>query len=253
MPISFKGAFEVAEEFIRVNGKPQLAVCSFDRLEMLGACLAFFLNRVKIAQYHAGDISGTGEVFDDYVRFMITLCSDFQFCNGESSFKRCLEFLKLVGKSIENCFEVGSMALDGVKLDYSLIPKEPYDLVLYNPPNKQPELIESELNEVERLLDKFTIWVFPNEDFGREKVIERIRELESKGKVKGYETLPREQFLALMERAERVIGNSSAFFLELSAFGRNHIHIGVRNKNRERVEVRSGASKRIAEILEKIF
>jgi UDP-N-acetylglucosamine 2-epimerase len=254
LPISFSGAFETVQEYLRVHGRPDLAFTSYDRVEMLGACLAFFLNRVKIAQYHAGDVSGSGESFDDYVRFMITLCSDFQFCNSQESFTRCLRFLRLVGKPIQHVYCVGSLAFDDVTLDYSIVPSEAYDLVLYNPPNNAPEIIDSELDIIEKLLDKPTIWVHPNEDEGREKVLERIRKLAKKGLVKEQPTLPRAQFLALMKKAERCIGNSSAFFLEMPYLRKDeHIQVGVRNKNRQRIEVKLGASKRIVQIIRNIF
>lgn len=254
LPISFMGAFETASEVIRRHEKKLLAICPFDRLEMLGACLAFFLNNVKVAQYHAGDVSGGGETFDDFVRFMITLCSDVQFCNGANSFWRCFRFLKLVGKSTSCCYEVGSLAFDDIQLDDSAVPEDDFDLVLYNPLPRRPELIESELEEIENLLEnRLTLWIYPNEDAHREVVIDRIRHLEGEGKVKGFETLPRPQFLALMKHASRVIGNSSSFFLELPYFNKRHVHIGVRNRSREAVEVRGGASERIVTILERVF
>jgi UDP-N-acetylglucosamine 2-epimerase (non-hydrolysing)/GDP/UDP-N,N'-diacetylbacillosamine 2-epimerase (hydrolysing) len=251
LPTNFLGGFKTAKKYLETHGKPDLAFCSFDRVEMLGACLAFFLDNVKIAQYHAGDTSGEGETFDDYVRFMITLCSDYQFCNGENAYKRCLQFLKLVGKPTEHCFEVGSLAFDNVSLDYSIVPNQPYDFILYNPLTRQPNLMENELNQIERLIGKrLALWIYPNEDEGREHVIEKIKKLEAEGKVKAYQTLPRPQFLALMEKADRIIGNSSSFFLELPFFGKKHVHVGARNKHRERIQIRTGASKRIVKILE---
>jgi UDP-N-acetylglucosamine 2-epimerase (non-hydrolysing)/GDP/UDP-N,N'-diacetylbacillosamine 2-epimerase (hydrolysing) len=254
LPISFRGAYEVAKEFLRLEKDVSLAICGFDRLEHLGAAIAFFESNVRLAQLEAGDVSGSGEVFDDYVRFMITLCSDIQFCNSEQSFKRCLNFLMLVGKPTENCFHVGSFAFDNIALDYSIVPKEPFDLVLYNPLTRRLDAVPKELDEIEALIgERLTLWVYPNEDEGREIVIERIKKLEKAGKVKGLPTVPRAQFLALLEKAERVIGNSSSFFLELPYWNKQHIHVGLRNKNRERIKVEPGASRRIVEIVEKFF
>lgn len=254
LPVSFKGALEIAEEYLRVKEKPDLVFCSYDRVEMLGACLVFYFNGVKIAQYHAGDFGAGEGVFDDCVRFMITLCSDIQFCNSAKSFTRCLRFLRTAGKPVEHCYCVGSLAFDDVNLDYSVVPNEPFDLILYNPLPKRLDLMGEELNQVENLLgERLAIWIYPNEDVGRDIVIKRIKKLEREGKVIGYDTLPRPQFLALLEKAERVIGNSSSFFYELPYFGKSHIHIGVRNRERERIEIKTGASKKIVKILEKLF
>lgn len=251
LPISFIGAFETANGFLRTH-RVDLAFCPFDRVEMLGACLAFFINNVPIHQIHAGDISGEGTL-DDAVRHIITLCSDFQFCNGAASHQRTLRLLELAGKRTDHCFEVGSIQFDDLEIDTCIIPKDSFDVVIYNPLTTRPNLMQSELDAIERLLDKRTIWIYPNEDMGREIIIERIRKLERNGKAKGYESLPRPQLLALLKHCDRAIGNSSAFFLELPYFGKKHIHIGLRNKYREVVEPRIGGSDRIVKILEKIL
>jgi UDP-N-acetylglucosamine 2-epimerase (non-hydrolysing)/GDP/UDP-N,N'-diacetylbacillosamine 2-epimerase (hydrolysing) len=233
--------------------KPKVAFCSFDRPEMLGAALAFYFNNVPIAQYHAGDFSG-GETYDDSMRDMITLLSKYQFCNGKFSFGRCLRLLGYANKIINNCHEVGSMVMDGVVLDYSVVPKQSYDVVLYNAPlGASSQLIEEELKGIVDLIDesKHTIWIFPNEDFGRLQIIRLIEDLEHDMNVHGLKTLPREQYLALLEKADRVIGNSSSFFLELPLFGKKHIHIGVRNKSRDVVDSSSGAAQKMFDVIVK--
>jgi UDP-N-acetylglucosamine 2-epimerase len=252
LPLSFRGALEVASEFLKHN-QVDLAFCPFDRVEMLGACIAFFLKNMKIAQIHAGDISGGG-THDDIIRHMITLYSDIQFCNGGKSHQRTLRLLRTVGKPIKNCYEIGSIHFDD--FDDNLIgalwiPPQPFDLVLYNPLTRRPDLVPKELNEIEQLLDKSTVWIHPNEDAGRELILKKIEELKQKG-VNGYTTVSRPQFLYLMKNCERAIGNSSAFIYELPAFNKNHIHIGLRNKDREPVEIRVGGSDRIVKILENL-
>jgi len=251
LPTNFEGAYEVSSEFLRTH-KVDLAFCGFDRLEHFGACLAFFVNQVPIAQVYAGHISGEG-VWDDVVRHLITLCSTFQFCDSKKAYGRCLNLLKTADKPLDKCFLVGSLAFDNLEIDESIVPKEKFDLVLYNPLPLRPDLIQKELDEIEKLLDKPTIWVYPNEDEYREVVIKRIKKLEMEGKVKGVKSLPRSQYLALLKNCDRAIGNSSSFFLELPYFGKSHIHIGIRNKKREKAEIKTGASKKIVEILEKYF
>lgn len=251
LPTDFTGAYEVALEFLRTH-RVDLAFCGFDRLEHFGGCLAFFVNQVPVAQVYAGQISGEG-VWDDVVRHLITLCSTIQFCDSEKAYKRCLELLKVTDKPTDKCFLVGSLAFEDLELDESIAPNKKFDLVLYNPLPLKPDLIQKELGEIERLLDKPTIWIYPNEDKYRETVIERIKKLEAKGKVKGYKTLPRPQYLALLKNCERAIGNSSSFLLELPYFGKSHIHIGARNNKREFVEIRKGGSDRIVKILEKVI
>lgn len=262
VPSDFRGAYDAVQNYLMSKhiydeeqtllasvGLPDVAFCSFDRPEMLGAALAFYFNKIPIVQYHAGD-AGVGKGnFDDDIRNMITLMSTFQFCNGRKSYERCIEFLKSAKKDTSKCCEVGSMAIEGVKLDYSIVPEEKFDLVLYNTPAADLSLIDGELSQIEKLLNKYTIWVFPNEDFGRDCVIATIKKLEDEKLVHGCKTLPRNQFLALTKEADRVIGNSSSFKLELPFYRKGYIHVGVRNKDREAIEPGIGASDKMVEII----
>lgn len=229
-----------------------LAFCPFDRVEMFAAATAFFLKNVPIAQIHAGDISKEG-THDDTLRHQITLMTDIQFCNGEQSYQRAKTLLELAGKSTDSCFEIGSIQFDDLTIKHSAVPDEEFDLVLYNPPTRKPYLIHKELDEIELLLERHTLWIMPNEDDGRETIIKRIEKLERNGKVKGIDTVEREDFFGLLEKSERCIGNSSSFFVELPYFNKEHIHIGVRNKGRERVEAQPGGSDRIIKCLEEIY
>lgn len=267
LPVNFRDAFDTVLRFLHgtthiVGGwsiglsspqKPDLAFCSFDRTEMLGAALAFFTNNIPIAQIHAGDQSLEG-TFDDITRHQITLCSTIQFCNGMNSYWRVIDVLMPLDRSIENCYEVGSIQFDDMEIDYSAVPGEPFDLVLYNAPTRKPDLIPEELDEIESMLDKLTLWVDPNEDIGRDLIVERIKTLEEKGQVRMIRTLPRAQFFGLLQSNIRCIGNSSSFFLELPYLNsKQHIHIGVRNKGREHGTFRPGGSVRIIEALERFF
>ena len=128
-------------------------------------------------------------------------------------------------------------------------------MVLYNPPTKHPELIPKELHEIEAMLDhtKPTFWIGPNGDPGSDLIISRVKDIERKGNVKLFSTLPRREFLALLKHTSRFISNSSCMFLEAPHFLRPEqiVHVGVRNLGREPVEIKLGGSDRIAEILRK--
>jgi len=267
LPVNFRDAYDAVLRFLHgtthiVGGwsvklssprKVNLAFCSFDRTEMLGAALAFFMNNVPIAQIHAGDQSLEG-THDDIIRQQITLCSTVQFCNGMNSYWRVKYLLMPLDRSSKNCYEVGSIQFDDMEIEYSAVPDEPFDLVLYNAPTRKPDLIPRELDEIESMLDKLTLWVEPNEDIGRRLILERMKTLEEEGRVKMIQTLPRAQFFGLLETSKRFISNSSSLFLEAPYFLKPEqlIHIGVRNRGRERV-FRPGGSVRIIEALEELI
>ena len=240
----YKNAFAFLQE-----SSPACVITPFDRKEQIFVALAARMLNLRVTQIHAGDISREG-CWDDQVRHMISLCCDYLFCNGEESAERARELVELTGSSAK-VFEIGSTAFDDIEVDTSSCPEGEFDLVIYHPPTKRPDLIEKELDEIESIIDKSTIWIGPSGDPGSDQIIARAKKLEKEGKIRFYQNLPRPKFLGLLKQCSRALGNSSSFFLELPHFGKKHIHIGVRNRGRGIVKIRTGGSDRIAEILKK--
>jgi len=234
--------------------KPHLVIVPCDRQEILRTAIELFYKRIPMAHFHAGDISKEGS-HDDVARHMITLMCDIHFCNGEKAKQRVKTLLKTIGKDYSHVYNVGTTFLDNINIDYSQVPNEPFDLVLYNVPTKKPEEMDRDLRKIKRLLNKKTIWIYPCVDEGYKKIIEAIEEFKKEKDIISFTFLPHEQFLGLVEKCDRFIGNSSSMFLEAPYFKPKEkiIHIGSRNLERETPKLRKGASKRIAKILERIL
>jgi UDP-N-acetylglucosamine 2-epimerase len=250
LPLSFKGAFECVEEYLRTHEKPSLAFCSFDRVEMLSACLAFFLNNIPIVHLYSGSSIG-GNIHDEIVGMMIALCSHLHLCHDEMA----ADVLRQMGIEDWRIKVVGSIAFDNVELDTGKVPNEPYDLVLINPDTISAEKTRNDIRKALSLIDKFAVIIYPNEDRFREIIIEEIenyRNWESHKPHVIYKTIERSQFLALIKHAQRFITNSSSEFFEAPYFGTYCVHIGERNKNRKVGKIVPGAVKKIIEILEKL-
>lgn len=236
--------------------RPDMCFTPFDRYEMVFATLASHHLNIPIAQMHAGDISeGT---WDDATRHVISLYSTIYFCNGKKSTERVKRLLKSIDKSTTHVYDVGSTAFDNIELDNSIVPTFPYNLVVYNIPTKNPELISEELNFIEKLLmdtGSRSIWILPSDKVFTELVISTVDRLEHQGKVVRYSSLPRSQFLALMKNCRYFIGNSSSMIYEAPAFLKSEqiIHVGIRNEGREPVEIKTRGSERIAEIIDRYF
>lgn len=232
-----------------------LALCGFDRLEMIFVALAAHHHNIPIAQVHAGDQSFKGS-FDDVTRHSISLYAQVHFCNGYKSYMRTCGLMNAVGRSAKWTFEVGSTAFDDLEIDDSLCPEKPYLLILYNPPTRRPDLMETELTEIKNMVDKPAVWIGPNWDPGSSKIVSYAHEVAfSKGKAITYrDNVPRPQFLGLLKNCDRFLGNSSSLFLEAPYFlpKERIIHIGVRNQGREFIEIRPGGSDRIVSILEEL-
>jgi UDP-N-acetylglucosamine 2-epimerase len=217
--------------------KPDIVICPFDRPEILMVALSAFHLNIPIASLYSGD-KPSGACWDGTHRSAISLYANICFCNGEEATKRTKELSEVAGLQ-KGIFNIGSIAFDGIEVDEDLVPKDPYDLVLYNPPTKHPEAIEGELKQIEQLLDKRAYWIEPNGDVGSDWILAKMAELERVDKIWTYPTLPREIFLGLMKSASRFIGNSSSQALEAPLFLKDSqiIHIGLRNKERERTKI----------------
>jgi len=253
IPTDFSRAEGSVTRLLREFPLIDLAFCPFDRLEMLGAALAFWRNRIPVAQIHAGDYSTAG-CFDDMARHMITLASDLQLCVGEKSYQRAKAMMELVGKPTDRCFQIRSIHMDDAELNLSHVPREPFDLVVYNPPTKRLDLILDELTTIDGLLgERLAVWVEPNEDEGRTLVLEEMHRIAKSKRLWIQKSVPRPQFLGLLSKCTRALGNSSAFFFELTHFGKTHIHVGVRNSGRQSADSTSGGSDQILSIVEDLY
>lgn len=252
LPMSLPEAYVTMEDLLKKD-KPDLVFTPFDRIEMLGASLGCLTSNVPTAQIHAGDISVNG-AWDDVTRHIITLGSSFQFCMSEESHSRAKSLLSMVGKSIEHCYQVKPIHFDDIEVDISVTPDEPFDLIVYNPPTTKIDEIYDDLWQIEELLeDKPTVWIEPNGDEGSNIILETMADLQNDGKIISMKSVPRPQFLGLLARCERAIGNSSSFFLELPYFGKTHIQIGSRNMGRESFKPEdavAGGSDEIVKLLE---
>lgn len=180
-------------------------------------------------------------------------------------------------------YDVGSFAVDDIEPNYSLVPSYqvappanahpmlewaktntlPFDLVLYNPETATDKDEDNFLKifELLRASSNQVIWIGPNGDQGSERIISLVRNIDTfygRGgpelakRIQYHPSVRRAQFLGLMQKADRIIGNSSSFCLEallLRDDWETAVHlIGTRNtSDRFLRDSRPGAADRIHE------
>lgn len=232
--------------------KPDLAILPTDRLEMLPVLAACISKHVKVAHFEAG-YNFTGGTWDDAVRWAISMWADIVFCNSHNNYERVNAVFRWLGKKAA-VYHVGSTALDmqGV-YNKRIIPKEPYDIVLYHPPTLNPENMDAELKQIESLLDKLTIWIDPNGDEGSNYILKRRKALAKKHRIIETSGYVKPEFLGILSKAKRLIGNSSCLWSEAPSLGVLTIPIGIRNSQRKTVNIWGGASVRVTRILEEVL
>ena len=231
-------------------------LCVADRTEMLVAAAVAHASGIPIGHVYAGTGSNVATL-DDLSRHAITMLSEIQFCESKQASGRVEAMMMMAGLKA-NVHVVGITHLDDLEIDHDGVPKEKYTLVLYNPLTSGPDLakrVTSEIDEILRLLgdDKEVYLIGSNPDHfpeGTTTACERLLERSDT-----YDpSLPRPKFLGLLEGCDRFLTNSSAGIYEAPVLmtGRRDriVMIGERNRDRDRGPFETGASKKIADILE---
>ena len=230
--------------------RPDIVLIPCDRKEQVPVALVCLSKNVPIAHFYSGSSIG-GNIQDEIYGMIIALCSHIHLCHDEEAAKT----LKKIGIEEWRIKVVGSTAFDDVVLDYSLVPNEPFDLVLINPDTVSKEKTEKSIEEALSKLWRRTVIIGPNEDENREIILKKIVQFVKKSKVvcDFYDSVSRGQFLALLKKCEHFITNSSSAFYEAPYFSTSCILVGERNKFRKvPSKIVTGASDRIVEILANI-
>ena len=150
----------------------EIVLLTGDRWETHCMATQAFLDHKYIIHYYAGIKDKFFSTYDATLRHCITLMSDEQWVENKKCAKVVKKLFKVIHKK-PNIKIVGSNHLLDVILDFSKVPDEPYNVVLYNPCTKIKE-----------------IFIGPNPD-------------------KQYGSLPQEQLLGLIKKCEKFYTNCS--------------------------------------------
>jgi len=194
-----------------------------DRVETYDFVLKMFRENKNIVHLWAGE-QGCWAIHDDVYRHSMTLMSDVQLCTNATA-KKLVEELCNTVKKRPNAHVVGNVYLDSIKIDNSIVPKEDYDLVLYNPTTRSKANVKKEINDIIKLLkDKKYIWIEPNGDKYSDLVMPFVNTT----------NVPRPNFLGLLKNCRRFITNSSCMYFEAPFLISKNKIIPIGKRNIER-------------------
>ena len=204
---------------------PDLIVLTGDRVETLGFCIAASYMNIPIAHIQAGDKSGH---IDDLARAAIAKFANIHFASCKDSVKR----LQSWGEKKQSIFNVGAPQLDDIKIKKNKLNKN-IILVIFHPVLNENENINAQVkNLYEALNDNFDsniIWIYPNNDYGHEKITNEIKKMK---KIKIIKNLDRDKFLDLLTNTKILIGNSSCGIIEAPLLKIPVLNIGNRQNGR---------------------
>jgi UDP-N-acetylglucosamine 2-epimerase (hydrolysing) len=222
---------------------PDLVVVHGDRVESLACAAVSSLNNTKVAHIEGGELSGT---IDETLRHSITKLSNFHFVTNNQAKKRLIQ----MGEKKNSIFKIGSPDVDiilsknlpnleNVKKRYKIMFNS-YAIALFHPVTSDIVNIEKHAKIfIESLiLSEFNyILIFPNNDYGSEKIFNLYKKIKNKySNIKIFPSIRFEFFLTLMKNANFIIGNSSSGIMEAPYYGLPVINIGSRQKNRAKIE-----------------
>ena len=206
---------------------------------LAGAIAAAHLN-IPVAHVHGGDISGS---IDETIRHATTKLSHIHFPASRLSAER----IKNMGEESWRIFMVGAPGVDEIRKSkltaketlfrrYGIGPNEDYLLIVQHPVTTEEEVRDQirETISAIKTLGKRSVIIYPNADAGGRAIIEEYETLKSNDLCSIYKTVPRADYLSLLNHADCLIGNSSSGIIEAPYFRTPVVNIGSRQKNRER-------------------
>ena len=240
--------------------KPDLIIIHGDRIEALAGAIVGSLNNILVAHIEGGEISGT---IDELIRHSVTKMSHIHLAANDEAKKRLIQ----LGEYDKSIFILGSPDLDlmdennlpDLKLvkSYYEIPFKNFAIAMFHPVTteyeKMSEYAENFIISLEKSNTNY-ILVYPNNDLGSKKILEKILKLKSKDNknFKIFPSLRFEYFLRLLKESEFIIGNSSAGIREAPYYGVCTIDIGTRQNNRAKLDSIINSSYDVKDVLEAI-
>jgi len=237
------GIAGLAESFESID--PDVVLTLGDRGEAFAAGVAAAHMSIPVAHVHGGDAM-EGATIDDSIRHALTKFAHIHFPATEASKERILR----LGEEAWRITTVGAPGLDDVLTgDYDdaetvrttlgLDTDRPLVLVVQHPLTTSPadagEQMRQTLDAVAEF-DAEIVVVYPNADAGSQQIIEMIRTHEAAKRFVTFESLPRAQYLGLLDAADVMVGNSSSAIIEAPSFDLPVVDVGPRQAGRDRSE-----------------
>lgn len=225
--------------------EPDIVLVLGDRDEPLAAALAGAHMNIPIAHIHGGD-AAKGATIDESIRHALTKFAHLHFPASEASATR----IERLGEEPWRVTTVGAPGLDRINAGryddpatltkrYGFDTEQPTILVVQHPLTRAPRDAGRQMRETVQAVKSFDaqlVFIHPNSDAGRAEIVSEIQSIDDEEGVWVFENLPRSEYLALLDLADVLVGNSSSGIIEASSLGLPVVDVGPRQAGRERAE-----------------
>lgn len=204
-----------------ICSKPDWIVLAGDRGEQLMGAIAGAYSYIPTAHIQAGERSGN---IDNSARMAIAKLAHIHFTANQDASHRLI----LMGEEPWRINETGAPQLDEIQRGSPRPIDEPYILVVFHPTTNEANMALEQVRALKEALHKTNIkrvWIAPNNDPGNAAI---------RAEIPGdaLTSIPRSEYLQLLEHAECIVGNSSSGLLEAPSFGTPCVNIGLRQQDR---------------------
>lgn len=225
-----------------------------DRRELPFIMLAAFYLDIKIVHIAAGDFSESNTIYDQYIRPMISIPSNFQICFSKESKKNVEKLFSSIPYLKSNSHFLGNPVFKDVNLvNMRREMKEKYDLVLLHPQSLSKKETELDIKRLKKLLKKKkTIFILGNNDKNTNIITKFYGDLKRQNENYIFiKSLTKEKYFSLVKFCDNYFTNSSSID-EIKFLNNNCLKvIGKRNKNRNKDYFNKNAPELLLKLLKK--
>jgi GDP/UDP-N,N'-diacetylbacillosamine 2-epimerase (hydrolysing) len=227
--------------------KTDIVVVLGDRIEAMAAALAAITTSRMLAHIHGGDLAA-GDL-DDALRHSITKLAHIHFPATREAARRIVR----MGEPSWRVHKVGAPGLDRICellaaksqtiSDAACTLQAPFSerhaIILQHPSGRRASRERSTMTSILRAVHAegyHATCIYPNTDHGHEGILGAITAHEaraSNGEFRVVPSLPRDDFLLAMHKANVLVGNSSSGIIEAASVGTPAINIGKRQNGRQ--------------------
>jgi UDP-N-acetylglucosamine 2-epimerase (hydrolysing) len=218
--------------------KPNLIIVHGDRIEAMAGAIVGALNNILVAHIEGGELSGT---IDELIRHSVSKLCHIHYVSNEKAKLRLIQMgettnsIHIIGSpDIDIMFSNKLPSIEEVK-SYYQIPFDNYGVAMFHPVTTEFDKIDYYAQNFANALlrdEKNYIVIYPNNDFGSEKIINTYQLLKDNPRFRIFPSVRFEYFLTLLKNSDFIVGNSSAGIREAPYYGIPTINIGTRQKNR---------------------
>jgi len=221
---------------------PDLVLILGDRWEAFGMSQAARILGIPTAHFHGGEL--TCGSMDDYFRHCITISSRLHFVANEDYQRRVIQLgchpenVILCGApSLEDILSAETQNIEQIKFETGLPKNAKFFLATVHPDTDseglEKKLLEELFLALEAFPDHFVIFTYPNADFGRQWIIDRLKsKTKSENRFILVKSLGIVRFKTLLSCCDVFLGNSSSGIIEAPSLLTPSVNIGSRQEGR---------------------